>query len=326
MRICVFGAAGHYNYVAEALEMEASLEVCGIATAGEPGIESLRKAFPSAREYETLEAMLEGEHPDLVAVTPEFYRTAGAVIISLASGAHVFADKPLALEETELNEVEEVWRESGKAMGAMFGICNSAWYRTMQAAVQKGEIGEIRLLHGQKSYKLGSRPAFYKNRKTFGGLIPWVGIHALDWIMQFGGRPDTIYASASNRHNSNHGDLEVSASLLLTFENGAIGTVSADYFRPAGSERHDDDRLRLTGTRGMIEAIHQKVYLENEGSRRELELLPSTNCFLDFVRHIQSGTAREDALRALRVTRTALRARKASDENRAVDCTDIFGE
>ncbi len=326
MRICVFGAAGHYGYVSEALGMDDSLEVCGIATAGESGIENLRNAFPGAKEYETLEAMLEGEQPDLVAVTPEFHRTAGAVIISLAYGAHVFADKPLALTEEELDDVEAVWHESGKALGAMFGICNSSWYRTMDAAVKEGEIGEVRLIHGQKSYKLGSRPNFYKNRKTFGGLIPWVGIHALDWVMQFGGKPKTVFSGASSQHNRDHGDLEVSASLLLTFENGAVGTVSADYFRPVGSSRHDDDRLRLTGTRGMLEAIHQKVYLENEGARRELELLPPTNCFLDFVTHIEAGTAREDALRAIRVTRTALRARKAADENQAVDCSDIFGE
>lgn len=326
MKICVFGAAGHFNYVSEALELDDSLEVSGIATAGEAGIERLRSAFPQAKEYETLEAMLEGEHPDLVAVTPEFHRTAGAVIISLAYGANVFADKPLALTEEELDDVEAVWQESGKTLGAMFGICNSSWYRTMDAAVKAGEIGEVRLLHGQKSYKLGTRPEFYKNRKTFGGLIPWVGIHALDWVMQFGGKTKTIFSSASSQHNREHGDLEVSASLLLTFENGAVGTVSADYFRPTGSTRHDDDRLRLTGTRGMIEAIHQKVYLENEEARRELELLPPTNCVLDFISHIQQGNAKEDALRALRVTRTALRARQASDENRAVDCADIFGE
>ena len=326
MKICVFGAAGHYSYVAEALKLDPSLEVSGIATAGEAGIEALHKAFPEAKEYETLEAMLEGERPDLVAVTPEFHRTAGAVIISLAYGAHVFTDKPLALTEEELDDVAEVWRDSGKALGAMFGICNSAWYRTVEKAVRDGEIGEIRLLHGQKSYKLGTRPDFYKNRKTFGGLIPWVGIHALDWIMQFGGKAKTVFSSASSEYNRDHGDLEVSASLLLTFENGAVGTVSADYFRPNGSERHDDDRLRLTGTRGMIESIYQKVYLENEGARRELELLPETNCVIDFVEHIREGNTNEDGERALRVTRTALRARMAADENRAVDCSDCYGE
>ncbi len=50
-------------------------------------------------------------------------------------------------------------------------------------AVEVGLVGEPILISSQKSYKYGAeRPWFYKGRKTYGGTIPWAGIHALDFM------------------------------------------------------------------------------------------------------------------------------------------------
>jgi len=313
MKICVYGEAGHFGYVTQAMKVDGSLTVSGISS--DRGSEQLKKSFPSAKSYATLHEMLDAENPGLLAVTPEFDKTADAILEGLKRGIPVYADKPLALTLYKLEELKAVQKQTGTPLGAMFGITEESWFKTLKTAVDAGEIGEVRLMHGQKSYKLGQRPDFYKDRRTFGGLIPWVAIHAIDWVLTFGDTVERISASSSSLYNRNHGDLEVSSAVLMQFENGAIGTVTADYFRPTGSERHDDDRLRLTGTRGMIEAIGQKVYLENEEKRRELPLLAEGSCVLSFIEMLQKKTWEKETERAFYATEIALLAREADDRH-----------
>ena len=318
MKCAVYGSHGHFGYIREAMERDPSIEVVGIAGAAEDNLAALERAFPKAKTYASLEELLDGTEPEILGVSPAFYRAADASVYAMEKGVDVFSDKPLALNEKELDNLIAVWRKTGKNIAAMFGICFDPWYLTVKKAVEEGLIGDIRLIHGQKSYKLGTRPDFYREREKFGGLIPWVAIHALDWALEFGGIPESISASHSADFNSGYGDLEVSAAILARFENGAAATVTADYFRPVGAARHDDDRLRLTGTKGMLEAVDGRVYLEDAAPKRELPLLPAGNCFIDFLERRQNGTADVLASRAFLSTRTALRARQAADEDQRI--------
>ena len=125
-------------------------------------------------------------------------------------------------------------------------------------------------------------------------------------------------ASQSAACNNGQGELESSAALLMRLENQVIATVTADYFRPSGSARHDDDRLRVTGTRGMLEAIDHRVYLENETSRRELELPPQSDQFAAFIQDIGTTRAEKWARDALRSSRVSLLARQSGDSGQAI--------
>src|SRR6185312_17167155 len=53
----------------------------------------------------------------------------------------------------------------------------------VKTAVAGGQIGTPLLAYGQKSYRWGAtRPEWFKSRSTFPGIVPYVGIHALDWL------------------------------------------------------------------------------------------------------------------------------------------------
>ena len=161
---------------------------------------------------------------------------------------------------------------------------------------------------------MGTRPEFYSKRALFGGLIPWVAIHAVDWAMEIGGHCQSVAASHSTRANRGNGEMEATSALLMELDNGVIATVTADFLRPTASARHDDDRLRVTGTQGMIEAIDGKVYLENDNPRRELELPARESYFSRFVDAILDGSAEPLAQEAFEVTRVCLLARQSADE------------
>ncbi len=325
MNIAIIGTSGHYAFVLRALALRGGLTLRAMAP-GSPAedmtsaLAAAQKAGASPALYDDWRAMLGREPIDVVAVNPWFCDAADISIACLKRGIHVFSEKPLATSLDKLAELEKTWRESGKALAGMFNLRICAWFRTLRQAIDDGLIGEVRQLHGQKSYKLGRRGELYLRRETYGGIIPWVAIHALDWVLQLGGRCEWVAAAQDSHGNQGHGELEVTSALLAGLENGVIATVTADFLRPDGAPRHDDDRLRVTGTRGMLEALNGQVFLENEEPRRELPLLEEENCFLDMLDAIGTPRAEQLALDAIEVSRVALLARQAGDEGRVISC------
>ena len=140
----------------------------------------------------------------------------------------------------------------------------------------------------------------------------------MDWVLRLGGKCEWVAATHTTAANRGNGDMETACAVLLQMENGVIGTVECDFLRPTGSARHDDDRLRVTGTRGMLEAIDGRVYLENENPRRELALPAGENPFTRFMNAIGTPLADELAREAFEDTRVCLLARRAADEGTIV--------
>ena len=315
MNLVIIGASGHWHLAQSAAALDPSVRVVSIAPGRpEEDISALASAFPEARVHAGWRGAIADDAPDCAVVNPWFCYAAGISAACLARGLHVYSEKPLATTFADLSMLENAWRGSGKALGGMFNYRFSPWFMAMESAVAAGEIGALRQIHAQKSYRMGTRPDFYKSRATFGGIIPWVAIHAIDWAAALGG--DCLWTSAAHStcENRNNGDMEASSAILMGMENGVIATVTADFFRPDGSARHDDDRLRLTGTRGMLEAVDGRVWLENESPRRELALPAPRSAFLAFAAAIADGTADAFARQALRATRIALCARQSADE------------
>ena len=79
----------------------------------------------------------------------------------------------------------------------------------------------------------------------------------------------------------------------------------------------------MTGTKGMLEAVDGRVWLENDAPRRELPLPEAADCFGDFLRAILAGEDPVWAERALEATRVSLLARMSADTSRAQGETDL---
>jgi len=316
MKCAVIGSVGHWHIVRSAAEIDPSVEIIAISPGRpEEDISNLINAFPGAKVCGNWQDAIEG--CDFAIVNPWFCDAAKISAYCLGHGLHVYSEKPLATTFEDLALMENVWAASGKALGGMFNYRFFPWFMAMESAVEAGEIGTLRQIHAQKSYRMGVRPEFYKKRETFGGLIPWVAIHAIQWVTTFAGSCEWVSASHSTAENRGNGEMECTSAVLMGMENGVIATVTADFFRPTGSARHDDDRLRLTGTRGMIEVIDGEVYLENEAHKRRLPLPPMKNAFLEFAASI--GTPRQaDFLKeAVCNTRISLIARESADNGGA---------
>jgi predicted dehydrogenase len=183
-------------------------------------------------------------------------------------------------------------------------------------AVSEGLIGDPLLITAQKSYKVGLRHPMYTHRATYGGTIPWVAIHGLDWIHWFsGGRISEVIASHTSAGNHGHGEMESSGACLLRFAPAGCATLSFDYFRPGSAPTHGDDRLRIAGEKGIVEvAGGEAVLMTGDREARRLEKEEPLSIFAQFVHHVEDGTPlRITAQDAFSISDLALRCREAAD-------------
>ena len=307
MKIAIVGGSGHYRYALRELKNHTLL---GIA----PGIigEDLTKLKNSLNQAEIAAPVFDDwkklvKDADVAVVNTRPDKNAIVSAYCLERGISVFSEKPLAVTMEQLEKLGSAAEKSKGRISAMLGIRYSGWYPTVKAALP--QIGEIRLINAQKSYKLGVRPDFYKNKATFGGLIPWVSIHALDWILDLtGAKVTAIAADTNNGFNGGNGDMEMTALCQLQLEGGILASVSADFFRPEGAPTHDDDRIRIVGTQGILEYQAGKVTKTDKNGVAELPLMESEDVFRLFLE--DAGVSEQDSFY---VTELALNLREAAE-------------
>lgn len=321
LRMGLIGSRGHVHYVIAALPSLPEIEV----TAVSPGcgdspdrlLQMARGCGFEPRCYADYLELLDREKPDLVSVDGPFELHAAMCVEALKRGIHVFCEKPIALTFEDLERVERAYRAApaGTKLISMVGLRAEPPFRAAHAAVAAGRVGRVLMVNTRKSYKLGSRPEFYRHRATYGGTIPWVGSHALDWIQWFGGAGfRTLDAIESREENRGHGELEMTALCTCVLENGVMGSASIDYLRPSGAPTHGDDQVRVAGTLGVVEVARGRVTLIDADGEKELEAPPAPNIFGDFAASLLNGTACiADAASTFELTRACLAARESAD-------------
>lgn len=324
-KVCIIGDVGHFSYAVRAAQSSDSLCISAVSDGAERmGCEKAFKAVsecnPSAKQYADYIEMLDSEKPDIAVVNPYCAYNAQVSIECMRRGIHVFSEKPAAVTLPQLDTLREAYRESGVVFSTMMAIRYTPHFAAAKRAVESGAVGEIRLMNAQKSYRLGKRGGMYLDRRLYGGTIPWVGSHAIDWLYWFSGKRFLeVYAQHSSIANRGTGDLEVSAVCGFKMEDEVCATVSIDFLRPDLAPSHDDDRLRAVGSTGVIEVRGGKVYLINENGEQTLENAEPVNIFEEFVKAVEGKPG--DAVSAedsFYVTEACIRARESADAGKVI--------
>ena len=323
MKIALVGYRGHWGYVLRDLARLPEVEVAAVSGGGDDSeqmAEIVRKYYTGPfAVYEDYRKMLDEVPSDLVVVDGPFDKHAEMCIEALKRNRHVFCEKPIALTLEDLSAIQEAYdgAAEGVRIASMVGLRTEPAFNAAYRAVASGAIGKVQMINARKSYKLGQRKDFFKNRETYGGTIPWVGSHALDWILWFAkSNFDIVGAFHSSAENRDHGDLEMTAAVMCQMENGIIGTASIDYWRPQTAPTHGDDQVRVAGTDGVIEVAHGKCTLINNAGVKEIEPGENRGIFYDFVQAILTGTPGiVSSEETFELTRACLAARDNADMN-----------
>jgi len=325
IRVGIIGLEGHYSEILEATKLVPQVQISAIAEKSEDLLRRVPRTalLKRAKVYGDYRELLDREKLDVVAVCGENGMRAAIIQACAARKVPIVAEKPLALTLGELDQVRSAITAAKVPLTMLLPMRFDPRYRRMRAVVGSGEIGEVVMLAAQKSYKLGSRPEWMKNKASYGGTIPYIGIHMVDLMLFVGGRDFKSVAGFQSRVGfPEMRDMENNAVVVFQLDNHGSASLRLDYLRPQSAPSHGDDRLRIAGTEGIIE--HQEVTglmstTSKQGPQPVTDLPPTKLLFVDFLESLYGKTKHALSLNEIfRVNEIVLKAREAAETGRVI--------
>jgi predicted dehydrogenase len=295
VRVVIIGLEGHPEEIVSPLKLMPEVDVVAIAApeAEVAGFRGRNARLSAVKPYNDYRRMLDVEKPDVVAVCNTDGARTAAIMEAAGRGMNVIAEKPLATNRTDLSRVRKSVSDNRVSLGMLLPMRYQREYRALQRLRAEGELGEIIQISAQKSYKLGSRPDWFKHRDTYGSTILWIGPHMIDLMRWTSGRTYVEASSFMGRVGfAGLGDMETTTTTSLGLDNGGTATLHMDYCQPSMASSHGDDRLRLAGTDGVAEymaATGVTVVTNNRKLQMVTALPENGSVFRDYIAHTYTG-------------------------------------
>lgn len=202
IRMALLGVEGHVSEVLSPLDRLPDVELTAIYDPDPKAIAAIVAHNPraaNARAYSGWRSMLDRERLDLAVIAGSNAERAPAILACAERNLHIVSEKPLAIEMADLQKIEESVAQHKIRLTMLLPMRFSPPYRGMKQIVDSGAIGEVAQISAQKSYKLGPRPEWMRHRATFGGTIPYIGVHMVDLMRWVSGRELVEAASFQTR-------------------------------------------------------------------------------------------------------------------------------
>lgn len=217
--------------------------------------ETVKDIEPAPKAYESLSAMLADREVELVSLcSPRRSEQAREAMQCMEAGKHVYAEKPCAMTEKELDLIMETSRRTRMRFHEMAGTAFEMPYLAMRELVASGAIGTVVQVLAQKSYPyMDNRP---QDENVDGGLLLQVGIHAARFVEHVTGvKIADIEAVETKLGNPKPGNLRMAVSISIMLENGGVASIISNYLNPRAFPSWGNETLRIFGTKGFVEAV-----------------------------------------------------------------------
>lgn len=315
-KICIglYGSNGHQ--ILNKLKKHPDAELVAVAGFS---VGVLKDLSGTVRTYENLEAMLNDPNIDLVSLCSPVRANQGAdAVACLKAGKHVYAEKPGALSEQELETILQTARETGKEFHEMADTVFHEPYWSVLKLVRSGKLGQVVQVYVQKSYPLRPwvRP---QDEDTDGGLIRWVGIHGIRFLEHITGlrvKDVRVFQTHLGNKEPDRG-LFTASSWAMTLENGGVATMCANYLNPKSFPTWGNETVRIFGTEGMVEVTDGGTHTHWYAPREDMGPVDvsGSDCkdfFDSYMAHLRHGDPMpmdlEEELHPLRVVLRAFEA------------------
>ena len=257
LRYGLIGAGVVAEMHLEAMAELDDVELVGIAAHDREAAAARALKYESRAFAETDELL--AQELDVVVVATPHPSHAELTIAAFETGAHVLCEKPLAPEVREADAMIAAADRTGR----LLGVCFQQRFRPVIAAarrlVDEGRLGTfVRASIVDPLYRPN---AYYRTadwRGTWkgegGGVLMNQAPHTLDLLCHLTGLPVTVWGHAQRRAQPM--EAEDTATALLSYEGGAVGTVAVSTLEPGVQ------RIELVGDRGRIEIVGESLVFE----------------------------------------------------------------
>ena len=213
----------------------ASATITTIASAGGLSGTTMAQKYGIAKSTTNYKEMLKDEAIDLVMITTKHNMHAQMVLESLEANKHVFVEKPLALNNTELDAIIAA-HTHGKTLTVGFNRRFSPHIQKIKQLVGNAPMNVIATMNA------GHIPAnvWVHDMKVGGGRIVGEACHFIDLITFLTG--SKVKAVCMNAMGINPQENTDNATILLQYENGSTGVIN--YFAN-GSKSYSKERVEV---------------------------------------------------------------------------------
>jgi len=287
--VAFIGAGNYASRVLAPAFAAGGARLWAVASSGGVTAAHCARKFGFARPTTDVEALFSDREIDAVVIATRHDSHASLAARALAAGKHVFVEKPLALNPSEVDAVADAWAAAAAAGGPLLTV---GFNRRFAPAVQRMKA----LLSGVRTAKTfivtvnaGAVAADHWTRdpRIGGGRIIGEACHFVDLLRYLAGQP--IVAAHRDAPTAEVAAADDSATLALRFADGSAGTIHylASGHRAFPKERIEvfcggrvlqlDNFLRLRGF-GWKELSGARWWRQDKGQRALVA------AFLDAVR------------------------------------------
>jgi predicted dehydrogenase len=210
-------------------------DIVSIASAGGVSGTALAKKYNITKSTTDYVEILQDEAVDVVLITTRHDQHARMIVDSLSHNKHVFVEKPLALNNEELDLIIGAY-DGNRTLTVGFNRRFSPHAIKVKSLVGSAPMNVVATMNA------GSIPAnvWVHDMKVGGGRIIGEACHFIDLITYFTG--SKVTAVCMNAMGLNPSENTDNASILLQYENGSTGVIN--YFSN-GSKAYSKERLEI---------------------------------------------------------------------------------
>ena len=284
------------------------------------------KRFPQAKLANSEDEILNDPTIQVVLSSGIPVERAPLGIRVMQHGKDYLVDKPGITTLDQLAEARRVQKATGRIYSIMFSerFENKATVKAGEL-VKAGAIGKVIQTIGLGPHKMNpkTRPEWFFDKRSFGGIITDIGSHQFDQFLFFTGstKAEVVASQVGNTSHPQYPNFEDFGDIMLR-GNGGSGYVRVDWFTPDGLASWGDGRLTILGTEGYIEirknidiTLHPNgnhLYLVNQKETKYIdcnnEPLPFGQQFVDDVVNRTETAMTQD--HCFLATELALKAQK----------------
>lgn len=212
---------------AQALAALPHVQLTGLA---DPDLAAARRLSQSIAGqpacYADLAGLLAADKPDVVHICTPHHTHVPLAVLALQAGCHVLLEKPPAISLDGLQALSAAVGESDRTLGICFQNRFNAASQQARQILRSGLAGPILAARAMVTWK---RDAAYYGQAAWrgkwategGGVMINQAIHTLDMLIWLAGRPLTVEGSIANRRLRDIIEVEDTAEMLMSLENGA---------------------------------------------------------------------------------------------------------
>jgi len=258
LRIGVIGTGGigqiHLGYLDEIDRVEVTC-VCDNREVVVKTVADKHAAAP----FTDPDALIRSGLCDAVLIATPHHFHAPIAIAAMKAGLHALIEKPMAVRTSQADRMIRTAKRKKVKLAVMFQRRTSALWRKAREIIDSGAIGELirtclmtSYYRTQEYYDAGGWRGTWIGEG--GGVLINQAPHALDLFVWLGGRPKTVLGKALT--GGHKVEVEDVATAVLTYPNGAVGTLYASTY-----EFPEVDIFQFVGDRGMLEVRDGKMRL-----------------------------------------------------------------